>query len=104
MLDGEVAAREKWGPPLTGGSTDGLFLSLRMPGGTRRRSSTATCDAQVASVRPANLTVIHCVNELGNAVFEATAPGTTIIAVREIRDGREAGSARAAITVLDPLP
>jgi len=64
----------------------------------------SSSDAQVASVRPTNLTVIHCVNELGNAVFEATAPGTTIIAVREIRDGREAGSARAAITVLDPLP
>ena len=61
-------------------------------------------DAQVASVRPAKLTVTHCENELGNAVFEARTSGTTIIAVREIRDGREAGSARAPVTVLDPLP
>jgi hypothetical protein len=64
----------------------------------------SSSDVQVASVRPANLTVTHCGNELGNAVFEARTPGTTIITVREIRDGREAGSARAHVTVLDPLP
>jgi hypothetical protein len=55
-------------------------------------------------VWPANLTVIHCINELGNAVFEARTTGMTIIAVEEIRDGRVAGSAFSPVTVLDPLP
>jgi len=64
----------------------------------------SSSDLQVASVRPANLTVTHCENELGNAVFDARTPGTTVIAVREIRDGRDAGSAGAPVTVLDRLP
>jgi hypothetical protein len=64
----------------------------------------SSSDAQVASVRPANLTVIHCLNELGNGQFEARTPGMTIIGVKEIRDGRVAGSASATVTVLDPLP
>jgi hypothetical protein len=64
----------------------------------------SSSDAQVASVRPANLTVIHCVNELGNAVFDAKRPGMTIVTVKEIRDGRVAGSALAPVTVVDTSP